>query len=1178
MKRALLIALLLFSPHGCKLVIAPPTAAPVGRPKGKRSREGSGTPGPVSEAEKRRRAAERAKNGARWRSWSEQEDSAGGGSSAGGSSAGQGGPSGAGDSSGGGGSGSGSGSQNAHSPPAPTSSSGGSGGGGGDGDGEEAAAPPNMSGQRKFLARVKAKISESAPKHVIGKYPFEGLWVHPPDPTMLKTVNLEDHHLRSIFVWIPELSFPHAFPEGRLPCPRCESTTNVIVKGFTQKCSRRAILRDSCCDLVGYFYHCNGCQRKNKGVSKDQRVPESFSSWDSEVLKLLPLFVRESFPFILTRKSAIHLDVLEELTDNLVNGKGFAASRAALEQAHQKTFHTRELKYYNMLLWRRQNVVLPTTARDFGSFSDPDGYDGFVPSTHYLSSSWCDGMQSRPVAKIDKLVRGVEGEASWSREMFCHLRQQGIDGKVLKVDGSHKYVKLVRVFDSGGAGGTKPVYCVMTFFNEFEQVVFQKALQSASLREIKTDVKTLFATRYKGRGFKLPTVLYTDMCCEDRALMAEIFGELRNEGHEFAVDTDLPIPSDAPVFELPPDVTPVGYIRASRETDVVRAGVDKLRREARDSGRAVGLDIEWESIVDLLEDAGLAKTGVGVKGDCTRLQRFYGVEVRNVVDLPGLALQRKVDVGARRSLADLCLHLLGKRLQKEQHLRLSRWNVEKLTEEQLGYAARDAYASFQLYVRISELSDPIFRDAEELHTGDSVRIYTRGGDDCVGEGIIVAYDNETWGSTGIVLAPRRSTRGVKRRWVVRVSVVHVPLAITLYPDETDSAQTQPTAHVADRMDRHVLWDEDRMRRRPANAGDGMRSAPSASATSGHGGGPHVELRASSTTEPNLSGTAGASSARVGDASLSEGAASAGVGAASASVRAAIASAQAASAREATRARAAARASLGAASAASPGVDGLVTPSEPFFAGEFAGVEALSARFGEAEQGASEAEQGASEAGQGASEAKLGEPIDVEQQRIPGDAAAGTDGSGAQDELRLFEAAWLCLRLDPFHAMQRLSKLILKSHGACRAYLARLRDAFFMVHKEDLAGVEEALRLQGMSPEEIEAKKNSDWGYFLQRCRRVIPPPDVLLKRFNLANRIYGYLLDKKTKQPLFRAEAWEAINRLSVHIQAGCLSDPHGVPLYFEAGGTCGRPSGTAALIRLLAGSTTNRCLKPFRG
>ena len=47
-----------------------------------------------------------------------------------------------------------------------------------------------------------------------------------------------------------------------------------------------------------------------------------------------------------------------------------------------------------------------------GSFGDPDGYNGFVPSEHYLSSVWCDVKKNRPVAQLDKLVQGVEGEVS----------------------------------------------------------------------------------------------------------------------------------------------------------------------------------------------------------------------------------------------------------------------------------------------------------------------------------------------------------------------------------------------------------------------------------------------------------------------------------------------------------------------------------------------------------------------------------------------------------------------------------------------------------------------------------------------------------------------------------------------------------------------------------------------
>lgn len=76
-----------------------------------------------------------------------------------------------------------------------------------------------------------------------------------------------------------------------------------------------------------------------------------------------------------------------------------------------------------------------------------------------------------------------------------------------------------------------------------------------------------------------------------------------------------------------------------------------------------------------------------------------------------------------------------------------------------------------------------------------------------------------------------------------------------------------------------------------------------------------------------------------------------------------------------------------------------------------------------------------------------------------------------------------IKLDPFHAMQRLSKLVLKSHGACRAFLTRLRDAFFKVYRSDLEEVETALRQQGKSDGEIETIKEQTWGYFLSLCRR-----------------------------------------------------------------------------------------------
>ncbi|CAN0341807.1 unnamed protein product, partial [Ascophyllum nodosum] len=130
------------------------------------------------------------------------------------------------------------------------------------------------------------------------------------------------------------------------------------------------------------------------------------------------------------------------------------------------------------------------------------------------------------------------------------------------------------------------------------------------------------------------------------------------------------------------------------------------------------------SLVGLLEDASLTFTGVGISADCTRIENFFGVKVAHAVDLAKLALIRKVPLGLKRGLADLCSHLLGRSLSKDGRVRLSRWNLKDLSEEQKTYAALDAYVSTVLYFCIEEKSDPIFKEGEDLQAGDHVRLYT----------------------------------------------------------------------------------------------------------------------------------------------------------------------------------------------------------------------------------------------------------------------------------------------------------------------------------------------------------------------------------------------------------------------------------------------------------------------
>lgn len=251
-------------------------------------------------------------------------------------------------------------------------------------------------------------------------------------------------------------------------------------------------------------------------------------------------------------------------------------------------------------------------------------------------------------------------------------------------------------------------------------MVLQKALLSASLREIKEDLKALFLVRFKGSGFKLPRILYTDMCCDDRELMIEIFGELRQGGHDFTIAKGVPLAPELPVFDLS-DVQ-VGCVRASTNSQVVVGAVDLIRGEAEANSRVLGFDIEWKmslagspanppatiqlaagkqvvifhvvygqrgqpkklpaSLVGLLEDGSIVKAGVGISGDCTRLRKFYDVEVENAVDLSKMALSRKIELGLRRGLADMCNALLGLHLPKDRLVRVSDWSKPTLTEEQ----------------------------------------------------------------------------------------------------------------------------------------------------------------------------------------------------------------------------------------------------------------------------------------------------------------------------------------------------------------------------------------------------------------------------------------------------------------------------------------------------------------
>ena len=101
----------------------------------------------------------------------------------------------------------------------------------------------------------------------------------------------------------------------------------------------------------------------------------------------------------------------------------------------------------------------------------------------------------------------------------------------------------------------------------------------------------LLVKRYRASGFNMSSILFTDICCPDRHLFAEIVEELRQDGIHVIVEDHVPDSPTHPVYHLPEDVKPM-YVKASSDSTKLRALAADLRREAEAAGNVIGAGLE----------------------------------------------------------------------------------------------------------------------------------------------------------------------------------------------------------------------------------------------------------------------------------------------------------------------------------------------------------------------------------------------------------------------------------------------------------------------------------------------------------------------------------------------------------------------------------------------------------
>lgn len=109
---------------------------------------------------------------------------------------------------------------------------------------------------------------------------------------------------------------------------------------------------------------------------------------------------------------------------------------------------------------------------------------------------------------------------------------------------------------------------------------------------------------------------------------------------------------------------------------------------------------DWSGAMgEILSSDAIVKAGVSVADDLRNLKKLFEFEERSVTDLGKVAKRHGLKQTGVRNLAGI---FLGTRIPKGA--KTTNWAARSLTPQQIAYAATDAWACRELYVRFRQLN------------------------------------------------------------------------------------------------------------------------------------------------------------------------------------------------------------------------------------------------------------------------------------------------------------------------------------------------------------------------------------------------------------------------------------------------------------------------------------------
>lgn len=571
-----------------------------------------------------------------------------------------------------------------------------------------------------------------------------------------------------VMMWAPELRWPHLYPDGRPMCCFHGKTECVSHIGWSHY-PRRCYGTNGNVALIGRRYRC-----KEKEACRE--TPFTFFSYSTPVLATAPSYVQAHWRkhgFRITHQAAIAWEVVDRARSLLANGAGASGMRSSLIERYKQTHSCRRK------MWRSHTnhvFEMNGAARTlFYDFDDPRS-ELRTPSLGYLLRVTLEEIES----KIPYYTR----------------KMQMVFGRNLSADHSHKVAKVVLIQGERGFDG------IYTIMNEVGKILAFFFVSGTTLAEVEESLRQING-RYTIHGQQQGPVFFTtDRCCDEREFFAgeknsgkkPIFPSLisqevvqpepiaespATELQEHADPTflsvaqiDLPLPHIVPSTLEIAEVTASEIIRRCQENmwNVISVdsewayGIDKWRRKAQgdnvdgpdvtqiglpDGSTYVFLVRQYKkfpsALKQLLESADIKKVAHKISSDKSKLSEI-GIALNGCIELGNLARERGVVRVANCALSEIVEALFGCKIKKDPHVRRCDWGKNQLSEEEIKYAAIDAYAHMMSYLKIlriphvypSNMPKPKASDLQ----GDSVLLFTKNLNCVVASGTVVGQEME----------------------------------------------------------------------------------------------------------------------------------------------------------------------------------------------------------------------------------------------------------------------------------------------------------------------------------------------------------------------------------------------------------------------------------------------------